>query len=764
MHKKIAAALLLLFIVSCTAPLKVQKTQRSNDRSVSIIEKVADHELAVIKPHPDLWVETVLYSGMMSAYRVTGYQKYLDAVIAWGDSKKWREGPMGRHADDVSAGQVYLEAFFETKDPKMLEPIKKIYDEIAATPVRGREEWWWCDALFMSPPTLARLYKATNDIKYIDYLDDMWWDASEFLYDEEDHLFFRDKRFIPGVSDSLILEKNGNKVFWGRGNGWVLAGLARVLQHFPDDFPSKKRYIKQFREMAAAIIKHQGPDGLWRMSLLDQENHPNPESSGTGLICYALAWGINSGLLDKETFLEPVSRAWSGLVHAVHPSGKVGWVQRIGFAPDEVSYDDTELYGTGAFLLAAEEVIKLNIIELSAGEFFPSLASDGAWCWFADPRALYYKGAHDKTYLSWVNSKGDIQAAEYDFGNEVLATSTLRVGLDQDDHANPGMIIRPDGRIMIFYSGHNGRDMYYRISSTPEQVQAWEDEQILPTNTEGNSGYTYPNPVQLSAENNKIYLFFRGNNWQPNFSTSDDGKEWAPAKSLLSGGGLRPYMKMYSNGVDEIHFIYTDGHPRNEKLNSIYYVYYKNGVFYKRTGEKIAGINELPFDLKQGDKIYDASISGEKAWIWDIALDKGNKPVVAYVTFPDSLNHIYRYMKWDGEKWNSHQIVNAGKWFPQTSEGASETEPNYSGGLILNKQNTSELYLSREIEGVFEIERWNTPDAGATWKSEPVTAKSKVNNMRPYVPEGQLPGKVKVLWMNGYYIHYRNYNTAIKMN
>src|ERR1700736_1735535 len=157
-------------------------------------------------------------------------------------------------------------------------------------------EWIWCDALFMLPPALALATRSTDDRRYADLMNRLWWKTTDYLYDKQEHLFYRDSRFFEQR------EPNGKKVFWSRGNGWVLAGLARVLQYLPRDYSGRQRFVALFEEMAERIVGLQGNDGYWRTSLLDPESQPMPETSGTGFITYALAWGANEGLLERTKF------------------------------------------------------------------------------------------------------------------------------------------------------------------------------------------------------------------------------------------------------------------------------------------------------------------------------------------------------------------------------------------------------------------------------------------------------------------------------
>ncbi|TFH00172.1 MAG: glycoside hydrolase family 88 protein [Calditrichales bacterium] len=326
-----------------------------------MMKQVADYQLENPTPHhsksknfPMGWVPASFYTGVLSTWYATGDVKYLEAARSWAERNHWRAGPRFRHADDLACGQTYLELHLIDPAQANIKPITARFDSLMADPKPGREDWWWCDALFMAPPAFARLAKATNDYRYLNYMHEMFWDATAFLFDKTHHLYYRDERYFSQVT------KSGQKVFWSRGNGWVMAGIARILEYLPDSDRRKSSYVDLIAQMAQAVVQSQGDDGFWRASLLDAQEHPKPESSGTAFFCYALAYGINKGYLDKNSYLPAVKKAWQALVSAVHPDGKMGWVQRIGHNPDDVNFDDTHAYGAGGFLLAGSEVLKLD--------------------------------------------------------------------------------------------------------------------------------------------------------------------------------------------------------------------------------------------------------------------------------------------------------------------------------------------------------------------------------------------------------------------
>lgn len=262
-------------------------------------------------------------------------------------------------ADNLAIGAVYQELYARSGEPGEIMPLRQRLDYVLPTltvdPAPTQLTWWWCDALFMAPPVLARAAVQTGDPSYLQAMDLQWWRTYDRLWSPEHGLYLRDERFATRRT------KNGRPVFWGRGNGWVVAGIARVLESMPASFASRPRYIATLRTMAASLVKLQrAEDGLWTTSLLDPADPPGPESSGSAFYTYALAWGINHGVLDRATYLPHVTRAWAGLAAKVQPNGLLGYAQRAGDQPEPSTAADTQLYGTGALLLAGLEVMKLG--------------------------------------------------------------------------------------------------------------------------------------------------------------------------------------------------------------------------------------------------------------------------------------------------------------------------------------------------------------------------------------------------------------------
>ena len=266
-------------------------------------------------------------------------------------------------ADNHTIVQLYADLVKEGGSKANLKPSIKAFDELIKQnldvdmtdhlAVCWSGEWSWCDSLFMGPPAFAKLYDVTGDKKYLDFMNRKWWKAYDFLYDQGEKLFFRDAAYFDKK------EANGAKTFWSRGNGWVMGGLVRVLEVLPEDYPDRPKYIQLLKEMSHKVASIQQADGFWRASLLDPDSFPGGETSGTGFFCYAMAWGINRGYLERSTYEPVVMKSWKALIKSVDKQGKVGWVQAIGKDPKKVKAGDCEVYGTGAFLLAGSEVYKL---------------------------------------------------------------------------------------------------------------------------------------------------------------------------------------------------------------------------------------------------------------------------------------------------------------------------------------------------------------------------------------------------------------------
>ncbi|WP_435414348.1 glycoside hydrolase family 88/105 protein [Polaribacter aestuariivivens] len=371
----ILAIVLILFSCSVSKDTVVQKT---SDLDKTAIEKSMIKALEWQEAHPIFavdptdWTAGAYYTGVVRAHKTTKNMIYMAALKNQAVKNNWQTYKRLHHADDVAISYSYLYLSKEVKRRNFadLEPTKNFLDahlyedDIWKQGTRKNEMgqnilWWWCDALFMAPPVLNLYAKYTKQPKYLDEMHKYYMQTYNRLYDKEENLFARDLRYVWEENKKNNKEPNGKKIFWSRGNGWVIGGLALILDDMPKNYQHRDFYENLYKEMAGKLLAIQPEDGLWRTSLLSPETYNHGEVSGSGFHTFALAWGINNGLLDKK-HTPAVKKAWKALAACQHEDGRVGWVQNIGAFPEPASADSWQNFGTGAFLMAGSEVLKLK--------------------------------------------------------------------------------------------------------------------------------------------------------------------------------------------------------------------------------------------------------------------------------------------------------------------------------------------------------------------------------------------------------------------
>ena len=314
----------------------------------------------------NIWTRATYYEGLMALHAVAPQPAYYDYAVSWGEAHKWgmRSGNATRNADDQCCGQTYIDLYRIDPKPERIANIKESIDAMVNSD--KSDDWWWIDAIQMAMPIFARLGVVYDDDRYFEKMYDLYRFTKEKhggsgLYNPQDGLWWRDKDFVPPYK-----EPNGEDCYWSRGNGWVFAALVRVLDILPPDAPHRDEYIRTFKEMAAALLAVQRPDGFWNVSLHDPTNFGGKETSGTAFFTYGFAWGVRTGLLDEAAYLPAAIKGWNGLANdALHPDGRLGYVQGTGKQPSDgqpvtaESTPDFEDYGLGAFLLAGTEMVKL---------------------------------------------------------------------------------------------------------------------------------------------------------------------------------------------------------------------------------------------------------------------------------------------------------------------------------------------------------------------------------------------------------------------
>lgn len=312
-----------------------------------------------------IWTRGVYYEGLMALNQVDPKDQYIQYAMDWGKAHDWsiRGGIETRNADNQCAGQTYIDLALLKKDTSLMSNIKASIDLMLTTD--KIDDWSWIDAIQMAMPVFARLGDITGDQAYYNKMWEMYdYTRSKLngggLYDTKTHLWWRDKDFMPPYQ-----EPNGKDCYWSRGNGWVAAALVRVLDGLSTSAPHYNDYLQDYKDMMAAILPYQDKGGYWNVSMADPTHFGGKELTGTALFTYAMAWGVNKGILKKNKYKTPISKAWTMLYSCVHPNGFLGYVQGTGKEPKDsqpVGYNhepDFEDFGLGCFLLAGSEVYKL---------------------------------------------------------------------------------------------------------------------------------------------------------------------------------------------------------------------------------------------------------------------------------------------------------------------------------------------------------------------------------------------------------------------
>ena len=410
------------------------------------------------------------------------------------------------------------------------------------------------------------------------------------------------------------------------------------------------------------------------------------------------------------------------------------------------------------------------------------LNDDGGWCWFQDPRAVIHDG---KLVVGSVATgrndslrTGDIEATVYDLNTKKITRVELYDRLQHDDHATPAFLVRPDGRFLTVFAKHgNENHFYYRISEPNDPTQWGDIQEYAPSRS---TRLTYSNIYLLPAEQNRIYDFFRGldDSFKPSFVYSNDlGSSWSTGNVFIQVPAKfrhRPYVKYASNGSDEIHMLYTEGHPRVYD-NSLYHMYYKDGVLHHSDGTPITKLANGLNRPEEGTRIFQGD-SNHVAWSVDLELDNENRPYAVYsVQVGDAglpphqggEDLRYRYARWDGRQWHDFPLAYAGT---RLYSG----EDDYSGLAALDPDNLNVVYISTDADPVtgdplisdadgqrhYEIYKGVTDNDGQNWTWTAITSNSTEDNLRPIVPKWNTR-QTMLLWLRGEYQAYTDYSQEV---
>lgn len=296
--------------------------------------------------------------GNMAAYELTGEQTYLSYALDWANENGWRfyndTDYTTTNADYQICGQTYLklhELGYGT-DEHMRKSMQHILNDPAC------DYWWWIDAVYMALPYFYQMGVKYQDERYFDKGYRLFVNIKEerTCYDTGEHLWYRDERFLPDKQR----EPNGEKIFWSRGNGWLFGGLARTLAVLPEESKYYAKYLQVFSDMAERLKALMNREGYYTCSLLDPQDWPMPETSGTALFTLGYLTGFRLGILD-QSYLQTAMKCFDWLTYtALNKSGRIGYTQGVAWGPNtnieqESSYD----YVVGTYLLILQELAQL---------------------------------------------------------------------------------------------------------------------------------------------------------------------------------------------------------------------------------------------------------------------------------------------------------------------------------------------------------------------------------------------------------------------
>lgn len=394
------------------------------------------------------------------------------------------------------------------------------------------------------------------------------------------------------------------------------------------------------------------------------------------------------------------------------------------------------------------------------------ISAEGAWCWFADPRAVHHANPTrkiDKTYVGYIDVHGNIKAMQYDYVSKKQVEVLVRSWFQPDDHNNPTFLILPDDRVMVFYARHTDENcFYYRISQEPGDITTLGEEKRLVTD----HNTTYPSAFFLTDDPNHIYLCWRGLNWHPTVAklslpnAQDEVAFTSGPYQIVQSTGARPYAKYMSNGKDKIYLTYTTGHPDNEFPNFLYFnvLHIKELQLKDVEGNVLANIENGPFHITKQDSYvqrFSRTVVDRpqaRDWVWQVASDKAGRPVIAMVRISeDKKTHDYYYAKWTGTDWKKTFLANGGGHFHQTPD----LELCYSGGMAIDPDDTRIVYCAVPIAGhngtIYELVKYRLDDEGNVIDTLQITHNSMHNNIRPYVIPGSKKKGLRLTWMHGNY-------------
>lgn len=687
MRKPIIASLLMLFALQLSAQEQSQQQsqqaskakekglqKQQNTDKASLLEslkKVNDHWQANHKPEVRaFWDEAAYHTGNMELFAITGEENYRRYSERWANYNQWMGAKStnkpdwkyqyGEKDDYVLFGdwqicfQTYIDLYHLHPENHKIARAKEVMEYQMST--AANDYWWWADGLYMVMPVMTKLYKTTGDKRYLEKLYEYFEYANRIMYDQKEGLYYRDAKYVYPKHKTL----NHKKDFWARGNGWVFAGLAKVLKDLPAEDPQYNLYVSKYKKLAKAILKSQQEEGYWTRSMLDKDHAPGPETSGTAFFTYGLFWGINNGFLKEKAYLNAALKGWKYLSEvALQPDGRVGYIQPIGekAIPGQiVDANSTANFGIGAFLLAGAEYYRY----LDKKPVISTIAENG-WANNSVNTVVFRKN-------SLVTFKNTQFAAYYDV-DQYLVVAKRNINKKEwevlrsaykadagDAHKSISIMVDDKGYLHVAWGQHNNGLNYVR-SITAGSLTLGTPEAMLGTKE---NKVSYPEFYKL-ANGTLLFMYRDGGSGNGNLminSYNPGTKKWQRIQdNLIDGEGKRnAYWQTAIDDKGTIHlsWVWRES-PDVSSNHDLCYARSKDGGL---SWENAAGLAyQLPIHHKNAE--YAAMIPQKTELINQTSMfadEAGNPYIAGYWKDKGSAAPQYHLVYHDGESWQVNAL------------------------------------------------------------------------------------------------------------
>lgn len=685
MRKYIVVSLLFLLVLQASAQQQQQQQVQQGEPAKTVLlemlKKVNNHWQAGHKTEVRaFWDEAAYHTGNMELFAITGEEKYRLYSERWASYNQWMGAKSadksvwkyqyGENDDDVLFGdwqicfQTYIDLYQLNPESYKIARAKEVMEYQMST--AANDYWWWADGLYMVMPVMTKLYKITGNKLYLEKLHEYFEYANRIMYDQKAGLYYRDAKYVYPKHKSI----NDKKDFWARGNGWVFAGLAKVLKDLPVEDPHYKSYVTKYKALAKAILKSQQEEGYWTRSMLDKNHAPGPETSGTAFFTYGLFWGINNGYLEEKTYLNAALKGWQYLSEvALQKDGRIGYVQPIGekAIPGQiVNANSTTNFGVGAFLLAGAEFYRYldkqnNKVAPAQSTPVVSTIAENGWANNSVNAVVFRKN-------SLVTFKNTQYAAYYDADQYLVMASrhinekkwtVLRSAYKADAadaHKSISIMVDDSGYLHVAWGQHNN-DLNYVRGIAAGSLQLGERESMIGSKE---NRVSYPEFYKL-ANGTLLFMYRDGGSGNGNLMINryhSATKKWQRIQdNLIDGAGKRnAYWQtaIDDNGTIHLSWVWRES-PDVGSNHDLCYARSKDGGL---SWENAAGLAyQLPINSKNAE--YAAMIPQNSELINQTSMfadGAGNPYIAGYWRDKGAAAPQYHLVYHNGKSWQVNAL------------------------------------------------------------------------------------------------------------